>query len=98
VLETKLRSPSAFRKVVAAEPRWRHPLIHHRNKGHLPGLLLQPLLAPGGRDPTGAATLRAGLATERQAALNIAFALTDRALCQRWFWHVALRPRPKLGC
>ena len=45
---------------------------------------LNELFAPRRCHMAGASTFGAGLATERQAARNIAFALTDWALCQRW--------------
>jgi hypothetical protein len=45
-------------------------------------LLFLQLLAPPWRDPARPAALGAHLAPERQAAVNIAFALTDRAFSE----------------
>jgi hypothetical protein len=46
---------------------------------------LHELLAPLRCHMAGASTFGAGLATERQAAWNVALALTHRACSQRWF-------------
>ena len=46
---------------------------------------LNELLAECRRHVAGASAFGAGLATKRQAALNVAPPLANRALCQRWF-------------
>jgi hypothetical protein len=53
---------------------------------------LNELFSPRRRHVAGASTVGAGLATERQAAPHVAFALTDRALSERHLSHRLVSP------